>query len=180
MRHFYGLESRMSIIDEIPPVPKEKIYHFTAAELKAHDVQVARQARENAEALIIKNMRTEMKKEYEEQKAHFEEETQKFWAKCREEFKSGDEAENFFAWCRVMWSIPIAVLVEKFHWQPISEDSCCDNRQALVKFCNACVEMADNLRKNENKDVRTLCREIGEKYGASFVINEDCDEPDGV
>lgn len=147
--------------------------YFTDAELKAHDALVAKQAIASAEALILKNMHEEMDKEYKRQVKEFEKETTAFWDKAKEEFKSGDEEENYFAWCRCMWAIPIAVLVEKFHWAPITEESCGDNRQALVRFCNACIQKAEDLRTSQTKDIRTLCREIGEAYGASFVINEE-------
>lgn len=136
-------------------------------------VRSAPAIRQRAKADVLKDAREEMEEYYKQQKERWDKETEEFWQKAKDEFKSGDENDQFLSWCRVMWAIPIKVLVEHFHWKPITEDCCCDNRQALVKFCNKCIEVSMKMVKDDNKDIRTLCREVSEAYGASFVINEE-------
>lgn len=151
-------------------------HYFTDAELKAHDANVSRTARMQAKQMLEAEATKKLQIEYAKDLENWKKETEQFWEKCKQEFKGGDENENFLAWCRVMWAVPVEVLVEAFHWTPLTAECCGDNRQNLVKFCNKCVEIVERISKDEEIDIRTYCKSVAEKYGVGFVIGED----DGV
>lgn len=153
-------------------------FHFTKEEMIEHDklqAQISVQANRTA---TIDKARKVMKQEYDEALEVWKQETDDFWEECRKTFNAGSEDENFMAWCRVMWAIPIEVLIEVFHWKPITEDCCCDNRQAIVKFANQCAARALKLQKDQNKDIRTACKEIVEKYGVEFALRDSEEDED--
>lgn len=147
-------------------------YHFTKEQLTEHDKQVSRQAVKNAEQYVVKKQTDAMEEKYAEHMKRFEKESEEFWEKAQSEFKKGSEEENFWAWCRVMWAIPIEVLVETFGWKPLTEECCGDNRQNLVKFCNKCVEIISRVSQEELIDIRTYCKNVAEKYGVGFVVED--------
>lgn len=145
--------------DALRAAKKQKvIYTFTAEQLAQHD------------RLMLKthmdNMRAKIRPEVEEAVAAE-------WDLRTREFTSGSMQDNFMAVLQYLISASSRVLIEKFHWKPLTGEY--DRRNKTMRFAEELVKEIDRVCGDDGIDVRQYSEETYKLYGVRYMVEEGCD-----
>lgn len=123
----------------------------------------------NAQIAEIKRQAIESQRErlHEETRKFIEEEFER-----RSEMIKGDTTEETMQMVlALLMSIPTKILVEKFHWKPITDES--DNRSNLKKFSEEVVNETNAIFSDDHADIRQYIEQCYKKYGVKFEIVDE-------
>jgi vacuolar-type H+-ATPase subunit H len=147
-------------------------YSFTAEQLREHDRQVIDAYKKQADQHMRK-----VWKEYDDRQREMEKKRDKefsdrvnaLWSEREKRFKTGYQQTDTMAMASALLTITVKVLVEDFGWVPIRNG----HRTRLRRFAERVCEEITRIGTDENLDIMRYADEIDQKYGVSFMMEDD-------
>jgi len=94
-----------------------------------------------------------------------------YFNKIGAEFNSGDEDEDVHTMMSYLLSVSVRVLIEDFGWKPPRCANC--RKTKTERFMNRVVEVIDDIRSDDTKDIRDYAKETEDMYGIAFRMKEE-------
>lgn len=91
-----------------------------------------------------------------------------YFEKVEAEFYTGDEDNDAHMVVNYLLSVSVRVLIEDFGWKPPRFANC--RRTKTERFVNRVPEVIDDIRSDDNKDIRDYAKETADLYGISFTM----------
>lgn len=96
-----------------------------------------------------------------------------YFDKIGEEFSTGDDDNDTHTVINYLLSVTVRVLIEDFGWKPPRCANC--RRTKTERFVNRVLEVIDDIRSDDKKDIRDYAKETADLYGISFTMEETND-----
>lgn len=91
-----------------------------------------------------------------------------YFEKVEAEFYTGDEDNDAHMVVNYLLSVSVRVLIEDFGWKPPRFANC--RRTKTERFVNRVLEVIDDIRSDDNKDIRDYAKETADLYGIRFTM----------
>lgn len=91
-----------------------------------------------------------------------------YFEKVEAEFYTGDEDNDAHMVVNYLLSVSVRVLIEDFGWKPPRFANC--RRTKTERFVNRVLEIIDDIRNDDTKDIRDYAKETADLYGISFTM----------
>lgn len=91
-----------------------------------------------------------------------------YFDKIGEEFNSGDEDADVHTMMSYLLSVSVRVLIEDFGWKPPRYQNC--RKTKTERFAERVLEVIDDIRNDERKDIRDYAKETADLYGVRFTM----------
>lgn len=152
---------------------KRVVYTFTAEQLRARDEAMKAAWRKDAAARM-----TDHARELEEKiERDVRQRTNELWNDREARFRTGYRMGDALAMASAMMSVTIKVLIEDFKWKPIP-DRPRGRKTRIQRFAEAVTEEMNRISTDDDIDIIRFASEIEDKYGVSFMMEDD-DEQEG-
>ena len=128
-------------------------YVITGKWLEEHDKQVIEGYKRDIEGRMLKTAN-----EY----------VRHYFDKIGAEFNTGDEDNDTHTVINYLLSVTVRVLIEDFGWKPPRCANC--RRTKTERFVNRVLEVIDDIRSDDKKDIRDYAKETADLYGIRFTM----------
>ena len=135
---------------------QNRIYRMTAEQL------------ERSNRLAIEAYKQDIEARMQEQADKY---VREYFTKIGAEFETGDDDTDAHTVVNYMLSVCIRVLIEDFGWKPPRCANC--RRTKTERFMNRVVEVIDDIRSDDTKDIRDYAKETEDMYGIAFRMKEE-------
>lgn len=140
--------------DALRAAKKQKtVYHLTGEQLEQRDKAVIEAYKRDLDGRM-KDAADRYVREY--------------FDKIGAEFNTGDDDNDTHTVISYLLSVTVRVLIEDFGWKPPRCANC--RRTKTERFVNRVLEIIDDIRSDDTKDIRDYAKETTDLYGISFTM----------